>query len=166
MCNEPTMLQKKRQAFTPEQDQQVINYVNSCMGSKPDWKVIAPLVGKSARQCRERFRMYLSPVLDSNRQWTPEEDQRLMQLVKTYGKHWAKFKSYFPGRSDNNIKNRYNYHLVPIRGPKKRQNKIIEAIRDDSLPEVASILDTQQVETFDFLFAEDEAPLEYMVLDQ
>ena len=137
MCATVIDQQKKRQPFTPEQDQFITNLVNQSNGKRPNWKLIAEHLGKTARQCRERYRMYLAPSL-TNQVWTQEEDQLLLDLVKKNGKHWAKFKPYFPGRSDNNIKNRYNFHLVPIRGPKKRDLKRAQ-FEEQFIPQITQI---------------------------
>ena len=118
-----TEIQKKRQLFTSEQDNMIKDFVANSIGRKPNWKSIAAKIGKTPRQCRERYRMYLSPNL-TNKAWTEEEDELLRRLVEREGKRWASFKSFFPGRSDNCIKNRYNYHIEPIRGQKKRVKPI------------------------------------------
>lgn len=40
--------------------------------------------------------------------WTEEEDERLLRLVELYGKHWSRLTPYFPGRSQNALKNEWN----------------------------------------------------------
>lgn len=112
-------VQKKRQMFTKEQDQLLINLV-AASSEKPNWRNIAEAMGKTSKQCRERYRTYLAPNV-SNTEWTEEEDERLRSLVQEIGKHWCKLREYFPGRSDGNIKNRYNFHIESYRKQKKLQ---------------------------------------------
>lgn len=109
--------QVKRNPFTAEQDEMLKEFVRSSTG-KPKWRIIAQKIGKESRSCRERYKNYLDPAL-SNAKWTPEEDEKLKNLVNENGKHWASFRSYFPGRSSNDIKNRYNCHINKIRKSKK-----------------------------------------------
>ena len=71
------------------------------------WVEIAKFIpGRSPRQCRERWINYLSPSLNQE-QWSKEEDNLLLELVKKNGKKWSLLTEYFPSRSYSNIKNRW-----------------------------------------------------------
>lgn len=72
-----------------------------------DWKRVGEIVGKTRRQCRERYKKYLSPDIYKGR-WTPEEDELLLQKVESLGCHWVAMVRYFPGRTDVILKNRWN----------------------------------------------------------
>ena len=50
---------------------------------------------------------HLAPHLNKA-DWSPEEDQRIIEAVEHDGTAWAKLVQYFPGRTDNGIKNRWN----------------------------------------------------------
>ena len=50
---------------------------------------------------------HLAPHLNKT-DWTPEEDRRIIEAVEQDGTAWAKLVQYFPGRTDNGIKNRWN----------------------------------------------------------
>ena len=41
------------------------------------------------------------------RSWTPEEDERLINLVRQYGKKWSTFENLLQGRTAVSIRNRY-----------------------------------------------------------
>lgn len=94
------------------------------------WNSIAKHIpGRTARQCRDRFQNYLSPDL-INGPWTQEEDQLLIQKVNEFGPYWSKINKFFVGRSPNNIKNRYNTHLIKIKNQtKKHQKKLVTKVQ-------------------------------------
>ena len=116
---------KQRVMFTPEDDKKLRALVKNYT-TKPNWNEICQhFENKTARQCRERYNTYLRPEI-SQAEWTPEEDQLLREKVKEYGNHWAKLKQFFPGRSDNMIKNRYNFHINPIRKLKEKTKKTFD----------------------------------------
>lgn len=75
------------------------------------WRDIAYYIeGRTARQCRERYNTYLSPSVNKA-EWTKEDDDKLLDLVLKNGKKWSSFKKFFPGRSSNCIKNRFNVNI-------------------------------------------------------
>ena len=75
------------------------------------WRDIATFVeGRTPRQCRERYNTYLSPSVNKA-EWTKEDDERLLDLVQKNGKKWSSFQKFFPGRSSNCIKNRFNVSI-------------------------------------------------------
>jgi hypothetical protein len=72
-----------------------------------NWTVIAQFMKRrSARQCRERYKNYLSPAV-SNRPWSEAEDDLLTAKVSELGQKWAKIAVFFQGRSDVNLKNHW-----------------------------------------------------------
>lgn len=91
--------------FTPEEDDQIKRLV-SMYGLK-NWKNVSRnMKGRTARQCRERWKNYLTPNLKHG-PWTEAEDDLLVELVKEHGTHWAKIASHFDNRTDINLKNRW-----------------------------------------------------------
>ncbi|OHS97564.1 Myb-like DNA-binding domain containing protein [Tritrichomonas foetus] len=66
--------------------------------------------GRSARACRERWRLFLSPGL-TNGPWSHAEDALLIKLFNEHGPKWKTLSTYFNGRSECNIKNRWTRHL-------------------------------------------------------
>ena len=97
--------QSGRHMFTKEEDTYLL-YLVSVFGTN-QWNVIASLIGsRNARQCRERYKHYLSPHIN-NSPWTSEEDFILLSKYEQLGPRWAKIASFFNGRTDVAVKNRY-----------------------------------------------------------
>ena len=103
-------------SWTREEDEAILAFVQS-NGDK-DWSKLAVILnGRTGKQCRERFRNHLDPNL-SKTAWTVEEDQMLVDLHARFGNSWTKISSFFNGRTDNSIKNRWNSTI------KKRLDRI------------------------------------------
>jgi hypothetical protein len=61
---------------------------------------------RNARQCRERYKNYLSPNY-RNTPWSPDEEHLLAQKVKELGQKWSAIAKFFEARSDVNVKNHW-----------------------------------------------------------
>lgn len=97
----------KRQKFSQVEDY-VLRQLVQIHGDHGRWGEIARTLGngRTLRQCRERYKNYLSPHL-RNGPWTPEEEKLLTEKYNEIGPHWSKMTKFFDGRSDVNIKNHY-----------------------------------------------------------
>jgi hypothetical protein len=94
-----------RQKFTQQEDDQLRELVAEL--GENNWADVSVRLGtRSARQCRERYRNYLSPNL-LNGQWTEAEDTLLIEKHGEFGAKWSTIVSFFPTRSEVNIKNRW-----------------------------------------------------------
>lgn len=103
-------------SWTREEDEIIVNYVKE-NGDK-DWAKLAQrLNGRTGKQCRERYKNHLDPSVAKN-SWTEEEDRKLIDLHQKLGNQWTKISTFFEGRTDNCIKNRWNSTL------KKRLERI------------------------------------------
>ena len=95
---------RRRMKFLPEEDKKLIELVNEYGNS---WHKISKLMeGRNVRQCRERWKHYLS----SNRAkspWTPEEDALLLKKYMELGPKWTKISKFFDDRTDIQIKSRW-----------------------------------------------------------
>lgn len=97
--------------FTAEQDELIQKIVEEQGPGKTNWAAVAQHIeGKNAKQCRERYQHFLAPEIE-RRPWDLYEDFRLIQFHDKYGNDWAKIAKLLPGRSNNDVKNRYNGHL-------------------------------------------------------
>ncbi|KAF9422908.1 hypothetical protein BGZ94_008450, partial [Podila epigama] len=72
------------------------------------WVFIASRIGsRTGKQCRERYTNHLDPRINKA-PFTPEEDQRILELYSQIGSKWAEMAKHLPGRPDNAIKNHFN----------------------------------------------------------
>lgn len=108
---------RRRQKFMPEEDQRLIELVNEHGTS--DWVLIASLMeNRNPRQCRERWKHYLS-VRDTRKEpFSPEEDRAISEKFNELGPKWTKIATFLPGRSDIDIKHRFltsiRYQHIPV----------------------------------------------------
>ncbi|OHT07007.1 Myb-like DNA-binding domain containing protein [Tritrichomonas foetus] len=90
--------------FTADEDQALIYQVGQ-FGE--NWEKVAQYMSsRSPRQCRDRYKNYLHPMV-KNGPWSKDEDAELLYRFRQLGPKWSKIAKYFPGRTDVNIKNRY-----------------------------------------------------------
>ncbi|OHT04284.1 hypothetical protein TRFO_28279 [Tritrichomonas foetus] len=105
--NNPSIFNNKvtgRKRFTPDEDSLLVNLV-SRYGQ--DWVRISEEMGtRTTRQCRERWRFFLSPDVDLN-EWTATEDALLLEKYAEHGPRWKKLQLFFPKRTYINIRNHY-----------------------------------------------------------
>ncbi|EAX96642.1 Myb-like DNA-binding domain containing protein [Trichomonas vaginalis G3] len=113
---------KRRSArFTAEED----NLLKELVKDKKNktWKEIANfLPGRTACQCRDRYNQYLFKEV-VNKPWSSEEDEIIIEKYKIFGPHWVKISQFLPGRSGNNIKNRWNSALTKYHGISHQESK-------------------------------------------
>lgn len=102
------------------------------------WSRIAQdLPGRSGKQCRERWHNHLDPKVDRG-PWTAAEDLAVQAGVYELGHKWALIATRIPGRTDNQVKNRYNMFLnSTARNPTRRSEfaqsrKVDEPLLDDA----------------------------------
>lgn len=96
-----------RKKFTDAEDA-LLRQIVKIFGPS-NWRIISKLVpGRTPRQCRDRYTNYLAPGL-VRIDWSDEEDKLLAEKYELHGPQWTLMKKFFPNRSPNDIKNRYNY---------------------------------------------------------
>jgi hypothetical protein len=98
---------RRRERFLPEEDEKLRFLVSKYghIGGKEMWQsVAAELPGRTTRQCRERWKHYLSAQRPKDF-WAPEECRLLFEKMTAIGPRWTKLAAFFPGRTDIQIKN-------------------------------------------------------------
>ena len=92
--------------FTYEEDRMLRKLVKDY--GESNWDEIASFMkGRNKRQCHDRWYYYLSPKIN-NQPWTDEEDQRLIKECYNMNGKWVQISKKFKGRTDTQIKNRWN----------------------------------------------------------
>ena len=161
-------LSNKHKLFSPEEDEMLKKVV--CLFGAKNWKLIATMIpGRIPRQCRDRYANYLAPGF-VHKQWSSEEDILLAEKYKIYGPKWTQMKQFFPQRTANDIKNRYNYTISRKQKLNKKENqnisrdnsiKVFEKIQDDSYWDGDEngpyfYNDDFPIEEFDFSFMDEQ----------
>ncbi|OHT03450.1 hypothetical protein TRFO_06697 [Tritrichomonas foetus] len=101
----PNSTTHKKAKFTPEEDAILCDLV--AIHGDNDWnKIAAAMEGRNTRQCRERWRHYLSPEV-STQPFTEAEDALLQEKYNEFGHQWKKIASFFTNRTDITVKNRW-----------------------------------------------------------
>ena len=62
---------------------------------------------RNSKQCRERWLNHLDPGLTKG-PWTPQEDHVIFETQKKVGSKWSCISRLLVGRTENQVKNRYN----------------------------------------------------------
>jgi hypothetical protein len=125
--------------FSAEEDNRLKALVAQV--ADPEWKQIAAqMPNRTPRQCRERFKNYLSPDL-STRPWSEPEDDMLREKVAEIGQRWAQISQFFAGRSDVSLKNRWAAIIAGRAAPESaiRTEQILE--REPPPPIPAPVLE-------------------------
>jgi hypothetical protein len=108
----PRTMRKKKEPFSKEDDTKLRDVIASL--GQLNWTAIAEhLPGRSPRQCRERWKLYLSPDINLE-PWSLEDEQRLLKMYFTVGPKWTLISKTFPNRTANNIKNKVKQALRRI----------------------------------------------------
>ncbi|KAK8836678.1 Myb- protein A [Tritrichomonas musculus] len=122
VANTPLFIQRSctRVQWTNEENEKIVNHVKR-FGPK-NWKhVAAQIRTKNAQQCRDHYNDVLDPQIN-NGIWTKEEERILLMKYEQLGPHWAKIKTFLPGRTTGNIKNYINI-LLKKRSFQNEENK-------------------------------------------
>ena len=100
----------KKWAWFEEQDTDLLELISEI--GPYQWDMISStMIGRTGKQCRERWHNQLNPLLKKVR-WSVEEDWVLLILHQNKKNCWAQCTNFLLGRSDNSIKNYWNSTLV------------------------------------------------------
>lgn len=99
----------KRQKWTPEEDETLRVFMRDLRADKPDWerlanKLLSRGIKKKPKQIRERWTQHLHPRVTRG-SLSRADCVRLFELHSVLGCHWKQISEYFPGRTDNFVKN-------------------------------------------------------------
>jgi hypothetical protein len=106
--------QRKLDRFHPEEDLLLCRFVTE-HGSESWREAAAALPGRTARQCRDRWRHYLQ-LSTPEQPWTKDEDLLLRRAVAYHGARWRIIRPFFPTRSDSDLRQRWILHCFRKEG--------------------------------------------------
>ena len=123
MSEQQTGGKRRREKFLPEEDTKLRDLVAK-YGTNAWEQVAREMNGRNVRQCRERWKHYLSGD-DLKQPWSDYEDHLLFEKMQEIGPKWTKLTQYFPGRTDIQIKTRWmqkfaNFSNLHIRNRSKK----------------------------------------------
>jgi hypothetical protein len=96
---------RTRSAFREKEDDLLRSLV--AMYGDSAWEEVAlRMSGRNVRQCRERWKHYLSGV-KLGQPWTPEEDRILVMKVREWGTKWRRISEFLRDRTDMEAKSRW-----------------------------------------------------------
>ncbi|XP_028783218.1 transcription factor MYB14-like [Neltuma alba] len=100
----------KRGAWSKEEDERLRAYVE--IYGHRNWRQLPKHAGLSrcGKSCRLRWLNHLRPGVKHGN-YTQEEDELIIKLHQQLGNKWSLIAERLPGRSDNEIKNRWHSHL-------------------------------------------------------
>lgn len=94
-----------RAKFKGEEDEKLRSLVEKYGENQWD-QIASEMPGRNVRQCRERWKHYLS-CQKSDDTWTQEEDDLIGEQVQLLGGKWTRIAAMLPGRTDLQVKNRW-----------------------------------------------------------
>jgi hypothetical protein len=101
-----------------DEDKKLIEWVK--LEGPHKWSQCAELIlGRSGKQCRERWFNTLNPDVKKGN-WSAKEDYNIFYLFAEYGSKWSKIAMHFPGRTENSVKNRFYSTLRRIASESKK----------------------------------------------
>jgi hypothetical protein len=96
-------------AFSADEDAVISHFAQT--RDQRSWNEITQILPlRTGKQCRDHWENKLNPALNKS-EWTPEEDQLLMELHQTLGPQWGEIAKFLNGRSRLNVKNRFNVSI-------------------------------------------------------
>ncbi|KAH0792654.1 Myb-like DNA-binding domain containing protein [Histomonas meleagridis] len=123
-----------RHKFTKQEDETLKRIVQQ--HGEGNWSIIASCMkNRTARQCRERYKNYLSPNI-KNDPWSPEEELLLEEKYAELGPRWAKIALYFENRSDVNVKN----HWTAMTNRQNREKMLDQSREEPHQPHLVSLI--------------------------
>ena len=131
-----------RKSWTAEEDEMLQGIIQST--GPRQWSAIAIELNQSVhdnhqvrkgKQCRERWLGHLNPQI-VRETWTGEEDSILLFKQSYLGNRWSEISKFLPGRTENQIKNRWRKLSKGVKEFKKQKNAFAEVPLEKMLIEV------------------------------
>ncbi|CAN4075821.1 unnamed protein product [Withania somnifera] len=124
----------RKGAWTTKEDLLLMQYIKE-HGEGTGWRSLPKKAGllRCGKSCRLRWVNYLKPGLKRGT-FTPEEDDLIIRLYTLLGSRWSLIAGRIPGRTDNDIKNYWNTHLLKklkAEGNEPRRHKSLRKSKEN-----------------------------------
>ena len=158
-----SMKKRSNQKFNSAEDEVLKMLVHKY--GESNWQIIADhMQSRNVRQCHDRWFYYLSPQI-SKQPWTEEDDKRLVKLAENLNGRWVEVSKHFPGRTDTQIKNRWNvlkktmvlpeFHNRRNNSKSKEKKKEVKSESDNQIVEVKQSGAASEI-YYPFMFPHDQ----------
>lgn len=96
----------RRHAWKREEDELLLNLIAE---HGHHWATISRKMGgtRTGKQIRDRYLNKLVPGINNDKNWSFEEDQKLLKLYYVHGNKWCNIARELPGRTETMVKNRF-----------------------------------------------------------
>ncbi|KAL1829768.1 hypothetical protein DCAR_0209139 [Daucus carota subsp. sativus] len=144
------MVTFKKCPWTPEEDMVLVNYISRY--GIWNWSQMPKHAGlsRTGKSCRLRWMNYLDPQVKRGN-YTQEEDEIIINMRQN-GAGWSAIAASLPGRTDNEIKNRWHSRLS-----KRLASNRVESM-EPYTEQIVSELDTMMIDDYLMDFDFPEAP--------
>ncbi|CAD8182925.1 unnamed protein product [Paramecium octaurelia] len=97
--------------WKPNEDALLIELHSKYNGN---WRLIAEEIpGRNLSQCQQRWKRINPNKTKLRKQWSDEEDNRVILFVQQYGRNWKVIEGFMEGRSSKQIRERFLNNLDP-----------------------------------------------------
>jgi len=97
-----------RNPWTPKEDAKLMELMKKYGQS---WAMISSMMeGRTGKQVRDRYLNKLRPNIKIG-DWSPQEDELVVTLIKEIGHRWSLIANHLPGRTEGQVKNRFYSHI-------------------------------------------------------
>ncbi|XP_019053911.1 PREDICTED: transcription repressor MYB5-like [Nelumbo nucifera] len=117
--------QVKRGAWSVDEDLLLLNYIQ--IHGEGRWRELPQRAGlnRCGKSCRLRWMNYVKPGIKRGN-FSMEEDDLIIKMHKLIGNRWSLIAGRLPGRTDNEIKNYWNSHLIK-KLQAEQQKRLVES---------------------------------------